>query len=119
MAISDRLLRSRVTPAFFRPLMKRPYDRPCSRAAALMRTIHRRRKSRFLRRRPTNAYLSAVSTDSLADRYSLLLVWKKPFARARSFLRLARRTVPRLTLGMILSGQGRRACPPKTRGLYL
>jgi hypothetical protein len=43
----------------------------------------------------------------------LLLVWKKPLARESSFLRLARRTVPRLTLGMVLSGQGREACPPK------
>src|SRR3970040_1894209 len=63
----------------------------------------RRRKSRFLLRRPTNAYLSAVSADSLAARYSLLLLPKNPFVRARSFLRFARRTVPRLTRGMCLS----------------
>ena len=37
----------------FSPLINVPYVRPCSRAAALIRTIHRRRKSRFLRRRPT------------------------------------------------------------------
>src|SRR5262245_51399149 len=74
MASSDRLLRSSVTPAFLSPLMNVPYVRPCSRAAALMRTTHSRRKSRFLRRRPTKAYLSAVSTDSFAARYSLLLL---------------------------------------------
>src|SRR5262245_16816356 len=74
MASSDRLLRSSVTPAFFSPLMSVPYVSPCSRAAALMRTTHSRRKSRFLRRRPTKAYLSAVSTDSFAARYSLLLL---------------------------------------------
>src|SRR5262245_16043160 len=74
IAISDRLLRSSVTPAVFRPLINCPYVRPFCRAAALMRTTHRRRKSRFLRRRPTNAYFSAVSTDSFAARYSLLLL---------------------------------------------
>src|SRR4029077_13603530 len=74
IASSDRLLRSSVTPAFLRPLISCPYVMPCSRAAALIRTTQRRRKSRFLRRRPTNAYLSAVSTDSLAARYSLLLL---------------------------------------------
>ena len=36
--------------------------------AALMRITHRRRKSRFLRRRPTDAYFSAVSADSFAAR---------------------------------------------------
>src|SRR5205814_164293 len=75
-ASSERFLRSSVMPAFFRPLMNWPYVRPCSRAAALMRMTQSRLKSRFLRRRPTNAYLGAVSTDSLAARYSLLLLAK-------------------------------------------
>src|SRR4051794_13546897 len=74
MASSDRLLRSSVTPACLRPLMNWPYVKPCWRAAALIRTTHSLRKSRFLRRRPTKAYLRAVSTDSLAARYSLLLL---------------------------------------------
>src|SRR5262249_61624149 len=73
-ASSERLLRSSVIPAFFSPFISCPYVTPFSRAAALMRTIHRRRKSRFLLRRPTNAYFSAVSTDSFAARYSLLLL---------------------------------------------
>ena len=72
-AISASIFRSSVTPAALRPDMSWAYVSPCSRAAALMRTIHSVRKSRFLRRRPTNAYLSAVSTDSFAARYSLLL----------------------------------------------
>ncbi len=48
MASSDRILRSSTTLAFFRPLTRREYDVPLMRAAALMRVIHRRRKSRFL-----------------------------------------------------------------------
>src|SRR5690606_13480968 len=50
-AMSARTLRSTSTEAFFRPLMSVLYVRPNSRAAALMRTIHRARKSRFLLRR--------------------------------------------------------------------
>src|SRR4051812_13713043 len=73
-ASSARLFRSSVIPAFFNPLISCPYVSPFSRAAALMRTTHSRRKSRFLRRRPTKAYFSAVSTDSFAARYSLLLL---------------------------------------------
>src|ERR1700730_16594273 len=72
-----------------------------------MRMTHSRRKSRFLRRRPTNAYLSAVSTDSLAARYSLLLLAKYPLASPSSFLRLARRTVPLFTRGIARSPQER------------
>src|SRR5579859_3546159 len=62
-ARSARLLRSSVLPDAFSPAISCPYVSPCSRAAALMRWIHSVRKSRFFRRRPTNAYLSAVSTD--------------------------------------------------------
>jgi large subunit ribosomal protein L20 len=61
-------LRSIGLPAALSPAMSCPYVSPFSRAAALIRTTHRRRKSRFLRRRPTNAYFSAVSTDSFAAR---------------------------------------------------
>src|SRR5579863_7235517 len=64
-----------------------------------MRTIHSDRKSRFLRRLPTNPYFSDFSTASCAARCSLLLVRKKPLARASVFFRLARRCVPRFTLG--------------------
>src|SRR5258705_11376724 len=77
-----------------------------------MRTIQSRRYSRFLFFRPTKAYLAAVSTASFAARCSLLLVWKKPFARASSFFRFARRTVPRLTLGICSSGGSERPRPP-------
>src|SRR6476659_4398571 len=73
-ARSAGVFRSIGLPAAVGPAISWPYVRPCSRAAALIRMTHSRRKSRFLRRRPTNAYLSAVSTDSFADRYSLLFV---------------------------------------------
>src|SRR5277367_4782530 len=68
-----------------------------------MRTIHKERKSRFFSLRPTYPYLSDFSTASWAARYSLLLVRKKPLARASVFLRLARRLVPRFTLGTFQS----------------
>ena len=47
MAISESTLRSRAMFAFLRPLTRREYEVPLMRAAALMRAIHRRRKSRF------------------------------------------------------------------------
>src|SRR5208337_800999 len=83
--------------------MKRLYESSARRAPAPMRTIHRERKSRFFSLRPTYPYLSDFSTASCAERYSLLLVRKKPFARASVFLRLLRRLVPRLTLGTFKS----------------
>jgi len=46
-AMSARILRSSSTPASCRPCMNCEYDMPCWRAAALMRVIHRRRKSRL------------------------------------------------------------------------
>src|SRR5712691_6701307 len=55
--------------------------------------------------------------DSLAERYSLLLVRKYPLASPRIFFRRCRRLLPRLTLGMTTSlrwpdprGPARRAC---------
>src|SRR5271170_4791826 len=87
-----------------------------------MRTIHKARKSRFLSLRPTYPYLSDFSTASCAARCSLLLVRKKPFARASVFLRLLRRLVPRLTLGTFLSpsviqrADQARACALSTPG---
>src|SRR5690349_15097004 len=50
-ARSARTLRLISTPALRRPFINRLYDRSCSRAAALMRVIQRRRNSPFLRRR--------------------------------------------------------------------
>src|SRR5690606_935525 len=47
-ARSARILRSTSTSAAFRPWMKRLYVMPWARAAALIRWIHRRRKSPFL-----------------------------------------------------------------------
>src|SRR4029079_18980771 len=50
-AMSASTLRSRSMPASFRPLISRLYEMPFRRAAALIRMIQRRRKSRFLLRR--------------------------------------------------------------------
>ena len=44
-------LRFSSMPAFLRPAIKRLYMKPRARQAALMRKIHRRRKSRLRRRR--------------------------------------------------------------------
>src|SRR5450756_807846 len=48
IAMSESTLRSRSISAFFRPFMNTEYDRPLSRAPALMRAIHSLRISRFL-----------------------------------------------------------------------
>src|SRR6185503_18699457 len=58
-AMSASVLRSRSTPARFSPAMNWLYEISWARAAALMRMIQSRRKSRFLRRRPTYAKLPA------------------------------------------------------------
>jgi len=71
--------------------------------AAPIRTIHSERKSRFLRRRPTNPYRNAFSTASCAARFSLLFVRKYPDALASVLWRYALRLVPRFTLGTFYS----------------
>src|SRR5579884_29304 len=79
-----------------------------------MRWIQSRRNWRFRARRSRNAYRSERSRASLAARWSLLLVRKKPLVCLRYFLRRARRLVPRLTRGigstpLVCSGGGRLA----------
>src|SRR3954470_6925528 len=70
------------------------------RHAALMRTIHSLRKSRFFSLRPVYAKFNARSTDSLAERYSFDLVPRKPLAKANIFLRFSVRLFPRFALGI-------------------
>src|SRR3954471_10240171 len=55
MARSERILRSSFTLALASPAIRREYDRPRARAAALMRMIHRPRKSPFFLRRWNSA----------------------------------------------------------------
>src|SRR3954470_5785342 len=65
----------------------------CCRAAALMRTIHRRRKSRFLFLRSRYAYFQPRSTFSFAAFHSLERAPKAPLACLRiCFFRLRRGT---------------------------
>jgi hypothetical protein len=71
IAISDRVRRSSSIPTFSRPAMNWEYRIPRSRTAALMRMIHRRRNSRFLRRRSRWAYTPARMIDSFAVLRSL------------------------------------------------
>src|SRR5690348_11072304 len=72
----------------------------CMRAPALMRTIHRRRKSRFLFLRSRYAYFHPRSTFSFAAFQSLLRAPKAPRAAfITCFLRL-RRTTFDLTRGI-------------------
>src|SRR5205823_5802529 len=79
-ARSARTFRLISTPARRRPFIRRLYESSCSRAAALMRVIQRRRKSAFLRRRSRYAYFWARSTDSFAAFHSLDRPPKSPFA---------------------------------------
>src|SRR5687767_7045033 len=75
----------------------------CWCAPALMRTIHRRRKSRFLFLRSRYAYFQPRSTFSLAAFHSLLRAPNAPRAAfITCFLRL-RRTTFDLTRGICLS----------------
>src|SRR4029078_13273197 len=72
----------------------------CRRAPALMRTIHRRRKSRFLFFRSRYAYFQPRSTFSFAAFQSLLRAPKAPRAAfITCFFRL-RRTTCALTRGI-------------------
>ena len=59
---------ARETPLFFRPSMKREYESPSRRAAALMRLIHSARKSRLRTRRSRYAYASECRSASFATR---------------------------------------------------
>src|SRR5207244_1455831 len=65
-ARSASTLRLISTPARRSPFIRRLYESWCSRAAALMRMIQRRRKSPFWRRRSRWAHFRARSTDSVA-----------------------------------------------------
>src|SRR6185312_3141948 len=65
-AMSARTLRSRSMFAFLSECMRREYDVPLRRAAALMRAIQRRRKSRLRSLRWAYAYTHDFITTSFA-----------------------------------------------------
>src|SRR6476659_3371622 len=77
----------------------------CWRAAALIRTIHRRRKSRFLFLRSRYAYFQPRSTLSFAGRHSLLRAPKAPRAAFMiCFFRFSRGTFDTARgIGVLLS----------------
>src|SRR6185503_5086815 len=105
-ARSASSLRFTSTLAFFRPAMSVLYERPFSRAAALMRTIHSLRKSRFFNRRCSYANWPARCCVWSAVLYSLLRPLNPPFAPLRTFLRGARPGTTVLERGICLS-----SCP--------
>src|SRR5258705_1263989 len=94
--MSASTLRSTTIAAFLSPFMKTLYDKPCSRTAALMRVIHRLRKSRFLLRRSRYAYWPARITPSLAIRETLLRRPRENLGRAIAFFLPAGRGSARL-----------------------
>ena len=71
------------------------------RAAALIRTIQRRRKSRFLLRRSRYAYRRARSTVSFAVLYNLLRAPRAPLAACMIFFLRLRRATDVRTLGIV------------------
>src|SRR5713101_384975 len=76
-AMSASTLRSSTMPAFFSPATSFEYDSPDIRAAALIRAIHRERKSRRRTRRPFADCIIARSTASIARLY---VPWRRPEA---------------------------------------
>src|SRR5437764_1256204 len=75
-----------------------------------MRTIHRRRKSRFFSRRCSYANCPARCCVWSAVLYSFLLPEKLPFDALRTFLRRARPGTTVLERGILLSSCPRRCC---------
>ena len=69
--MSARILRSTSISASDSPFIKRLYDSPFARAAALMRVIHSARNSRLRTRRSRNAYWPALMTACFAARKTL------------------------------------------------
>src|SRR5206468_10838502 len=97
---SARPLRLPSTPALRKPFMNLLYDSACSRAAALMRVIQRRRNSTFFERRSRYAYFAARSVASLAAFHSLLRPPQYPLASFITLFLRFRRATLLLTRGM-------------------
>src|SRR5882762_10019511 len=77
------------------------YDSACSRAAALIRVIQRRRNSTFFARRSRYAYFAARSVASLAAFQSLLRPPQYPLASFITLFLRFRRATLLLTRGMV------------------
>src|SRR4051812_33739988 len=95
-AMSASTFRSRSTPEARIAAMRRLYDTPASREAALMRAIHSERNCVFFLRRSRKAYVSACIAASRAGRTSLRFVARRPSAALRSFLCFLCAATPRL-----------------------
>src|SRR5690606_22518421 len=90
IAKSARTLRLRSIPACRSLPMRTEYERPCSRAPALMRCTHSALNSLFLCLRSLYAYTRPFSTAFLATVQTFFLRPKYPFACFRTRLRRAR-----------------------------
>ena len=102
-ARSAKIFRFIVMPASLNPRIKTLYERPCILTAALIRQIHKRRKSLFLTRLSRYEYASARCTLFSAIRYSLLLAPRYPLAIFRIFRFRRFDATLILTLGMLYS----------------
>lgn len=96
-ASSARTLRSSSMFLAFMPAINFAYVVPSWRAAALIRVIHRLRRSRFLLRRSRYAYCNERITPCFARRKLRVRLCCMPLAALRIFLCFARAVTPRLT----------------------
>lgn len=90
MARSARTLRLRSTPAWRSLPIRTEYERPCSRAPALIRCTHKALNSLFLCLRSLYAYTRPFSTAFLATVQTFFRRPKYPFACLRTLFRRAR-----------------------------
>src|ERR1700741_2055085 len=100
--MSASTLRSRSTPDARIAAMRRLYETPASRDAALMRAIHSARNCDFRLRRSRNAYVSACIAASRAGRTSFRFVARRPSAALRSRLCFLCAATPRFTRDICL-----------------
>ena len=97
--MSASTLRFNSMPAFFKPLMNLLYEISEGRQAALMRTIHSERKSRFFRRRPDVAVAQRFLDRFLRGAIQLALGEEKAFRAAQRLVAVIPPLGPRFTLG--------------------
>src|SRR5215207_6491414 len=99
--MSARILRSTSIPALPNPWTNLEYDRPCCRAPAPIRAIHRRRNCALRSRRSRYAYWPEWSSCSLATRYRFERDPKYPLAFRRTSRRFFFAWTDRLTRAMV------------------
>ena len=86
--------------ATFNPFINRLYEMPYDLHAALIRVIHKERKSLFFCFLPAKAYLRALNTVLFAMLYALRLRSYIPLARLSIFFLLLLALNPRFALGI-------------------